>query len=54
MPTYNTIEPSVTPFVGEFVNEDDFANNHQAILEFVCVETDLPEYKDMVYLTSVD
>ena len=51
---YNSIEPSVRSYMDELITEDDFGGNHQAILEFVCIETDLPEYKDRVYMTSVD
>ena len=38
----------------ELISESDFEGNNQAILEFVCIDTDITEFKDRVYLTSVD
>ena len=38
----------------ELIGEEDFREGNQVILEFVCVQTDIAEFKDRVYLTSVD
>lgn len=51
---YNTVEASVNGHIDEFISVQDFKDGHQAILEFVCIETDIPDYKDKVYMTSVD
>jgi hypothetical protein len=52
--TYNTLEPEIRTYLDELITEEDFKEGHQAIIEFVCVDTDIPEYKNRIYTTSVD
>ena len=54
LPPHNSVEPEITTYLDQLISENDFTGNHQAILEFACVETDIPEYKDRTYMTSVD
>lgn len=42
IPPHNSVEPEIETYLDQLISESDFTGNHQAILEFACVETDLP------------
>lgn len=50
----HAVEAYLDTHLQELINQEDFKGGHQAILEFICVDSDLPNYKDRVYMTSVD
>ena len=54
IPNHQTIETHITPLQTQLIQQSDFEDNIPLIIEFAAINTNHPDYKNKVYLTSVD